>query len=133
MIIVGRPSLLKLVDELILPTIIIIATRYFGIFVAGLTFQISFGFSLRSDLLSAPFIDFGAEADLLTANLVSWALVSVVLVVIFGFVLFRNLHFHKDWIHPKETTYLHNKNLEFMIIPAEEAFHQGFSWCLLSL
>ena len=129
----GNLSFLKLLDETILPFVLLVGCRFLGLFLAALIFPVGFYFSVHSDLLSLPFIKFRAVNDLYLANSVSWGFVGLVLAISFGYVLFRIFNFNGDRIHPKEASRLYNRNLEFLIINSHEAFHQGIAWVLAGL
>jgi len=124
---------LKFLDELILPFVILSAARYLGVFATTYLREVQFSFGSQSDLVSLPFVHFSYFCDRLLANSISWVFVALVLAVFFGFILFRNLHFHADWVHPRVATHLHNKNLEFLIIESKEAFYQAVTWSCLTL
>jgi len=126
-------SFLKLLDETILPLLLLAGSRFLGVFLAALIFPVGFSFGNNPDLPSLPFIRFEGSGDLYLANSVSWGLVGLVLAISFGYVLFRILNFHGDRVHPKESSRLHNRNLEFLVIDSHEAFHQGISWVLAGL
>jgi len=124
---------LKFLDELILPFVILVAARYLGVFFATYLRAVQFSFGSQSDLVSVPFLHFSCLADRVFANLVSWFFVAVALAAFFGFILFRNLHFHQDWVHPRVAAHLHNQNLEFLIVQRKEAFYQALTWFCLTL
>jgi len=123
---------LKFLDELVLPLVILLAARYFGFFASIYLRPVQFSFGSRSDLVSAPFLNFDWPGHLVFSNSISWFFVACVLAVFFGFILFRNKYFHADWIHPRVVHRLHNKNLEFLITEQKEAFYQASSWCFLT-
>ena len=126
-------SFLKLLDEAILPFIILAGTRFLGVFLIALIFPVEFSFGGTSELVSLPLIKFGGSEDLYFANSFSWGLVGLILAGAFGYFLFRVLTFHGDFLHPKEATRIHRQNLEFLIIDSHEAFHQGIAWVLAAL
>ena len=121
-------SLAKLVDEIIFPFVLLVAARYFGVFVSTFILPIQFTFDLKLDFAPLPFLSFTSLNDLETANSVSWVFTGAVLAVIFGFVAFRTLHLHEDHLHPKEAARLHQKKIAPLIINSREAFHQALSW-----
>ncbi len=126
-------SLLKSLDEVLLPFILLFWARYLGIFITGLAAPIEFTFSWRIDYVSLPFIQFPRADDLIAANSISWILTGGILAVTFGFIAFRNLHLNEDWLHPKESRGLHHKNMDHFIINSCEAFHQGISWLAVAI
>jgi hypothetical protein len=131
--IVKKFSLLKSLDEVILPFVLLFWARYLGIFLAGLTNPIEFLIRFKIDYLSLPFIQFPQTSDYIIANSISWVLTSGVLAITFGFIAFRNLHLHEDWLHPKEARSLHSKKIEHFLTNAYEALHQNISWLVATL
>ena len=130
---VGRSSLVKTLDEFILPFVLLVAARYLGFFIAIFIAPIQFEFSLKSDLMSAPFVHFIKIDDLFLANSVSWLFTAAILGIVFGFVAFRSLHLNEDWLHPKETAAFHKKNMSHLLVSGEEATHQVIAWSLATL
>lgn len=126
-------SLLKSLDEVLLPFILFFWARYLGIFITGLIAPIEFTFSWKLTYVSLPFIQFSHAGDLITANSISWILTGGVLAVTFGFIAFRNLHLNEDWLHPKVSRNLHHKKMDHFIINSYEAFHQGISWLAVAM
>ena len=124
-------SLLKSVDELILPAVLLISARYLGLFLYALITPFQFTFSSNFDLASLPFIKYTGESTLRAANSFSWGLTAGVLALVFGFIAFRNLYLHEDWLHPKQATHLHKNKMDHLIVGSREAFHQGISWGLV--
>lgn len=126
-------SLLKSLDEVILPFILLFWARYLGVFITGLVAPIEFTFSREVSYVSLPFIQFSHTDDLLTANSISWILTGGVLAITFGFIAFRNLHLNEDWLHPRQAGYLHHKKMDHFIISSYESLHQGISWLAVAM
>lgn len=128
--IVRKISLIKIIDELVLPFFILLAARYLGIFIASFLLPVGFTVSFKASLISAPFIQFASETHLLLANSIAWIFTGIVLAVVFGYVAHRILHFHEDWLHPKQAATLHDRKLDHLIINSHEALHQGVAWAV---
>ncbi|MCH7541177.1 hypothetical protein IH981_00135 [Patescibacteria group bacterium] len=126
-------SLLKSLDKIILPLVLLIGARYLGFFLYGLMSSFQFTFSRNFDLASLPFIKYVGESDLLTANSFSWIFTAAVLAFSFGFIAFRNLYLHEDLLHPKQATHLHRSRMDHFIVSSHDAFHQGISWWVVAL
>ena len=126
-----KVSLLKSIDEVILPLVLLLGSRYFGVFLYALITPFQFTFSSTFDLASLPFIRCGGSSNLIAANSFSWGLTAAVLGLTFGFIAFRNLYLHEDWLHPKQATHLHKNRMDHLIVGSKEAFHQGISWGLV--
>ncbi len=120
---------MKLADKAILPIVVLLSARYLGLFLYG--FFPSSAFTFTQGNLVLPFIKLPSEATL-SANTFSWLVVAIVVAFYFGFLAFRNLHLNHDTVHPKQSSFLHNKNLEFLLVEAEEAVHQNTALLLLS-
>ena len=130
---VGRSSIVKTLDKLILPVVIFIGTRYVGIFLPVLFSRVEFQFAFDFNLISIPFIEFVNFNNLLFLNSLSWLLTAAVFGIVFSFIAFRSLHLNEDWLHPKEATKLHKRKLDHFLITAEEASHQVLAWSLVTL
>jgi len=120
-------------DELILPIVILVSTRYFGVFISQYWYSITFSFNEGTDIISLPYIHFAGPAGRFTANSASWLIVGIVISLYFGLTIFRSLHFHKDYFHPKHAWYVHGKNLEFLLIDKKDVLYQSAVWITLSL
>ena len=128
-----KVALLKSIDEVILPLVLLLGSRYFGVFLYALIAPFQFTVSSNFDLASLPFIKCGGSSNLIAANSFSWGLTAAVLGLTFGFIAFRNLYLHEDWLHPKQATYLHRNKMNHFIVNSREAFHQGISWGVVVL
>jgi hypothetical protein len=130
---VGKASLLKTIDKFILPFVLFVAARYFGVFVSTFISPIQFEFGLKSDLISIPFVRFIELHDLFVANSVSWLFTASVLGFVFSFIAFRSLHLNDSWLHPKEAARFHRAKMGHLIISGEDALHQVISWSVVTL
>ena len=126
-------SLLKSLDEVILPFILLFWARYLGVFITGLVAPIEFTFSREVSYVSLPFIQFSHTDEFLTANSISWILTGGVLAITFGFIAFRNLHLNEDLLHPRQARHLHHKRMDHFIISSYESLHQGISWLAVAM
>ena len=129
---VKKLSLLKSLDKIILPLVLLIGARYLGVFLYALINPFQFSFSRNFDLLSLPFVK-GGQEGLLGANSFSWIFTAAVLALAFGFIAFRNLYLHEDLLHPKQATHLHRSKMDHLIVNYQDAFHQGISWWVVAL
>jgi hypothetical protein len=128
----GKISFVKLADKFVLPLVLLIAARYLGVFIVGLWLPISFSMGAVSDIFSLPFLNFAGPTGLFLANSFSWALIAVLLGLYFGFVLYRSIHLHEDFLHPKQAWHIHNKKLESLTINSRESLHQIVVWLVIS-
>lgn len=126
-------ALVKTIDKFILPFILIVASRYIGIFISVFITSLNFELSLQTDLLSAPLIRFSNQSDLVTANSISWVFTALILGIVFSFLVFRSLHLNEDWLHPKEAAFFHKKNMRHFLVSGEQTYHQIVAWSLVTL
>ena len=129
----GRFSVLKAIDEFILPFVVFFTARYVGVFVAPFITSTSIELGPKIELTSLPFIDFSNQLDQYFSNSLSWAFTAAILGVFFGFTAFRILHLNESWLHPKEAASIHHKSLQPFVISGEEALHQIIAWSSVTL
>ncbi len=125
--------MVKTIDKIILPFILIVAARYIGIFISVFLTPLSFELSLQTDILSAPFVRLSTQDQLVTANSISWIFTALVLGTVFSFLAFRSLHLNHDWLHPKETALFHKKHMSHFLVSGEQTYHQVIAWSLVTL
>ncbi|OGY24103.1 MAG: hypothetical protein A2172_00990 [Candidatus Woykebacteria bacterium RBG_13_40_15] len=121
-------SAIKLADELILPLVIIVMTRYLSVFLAALLAPLNFSIGVSSSFHTLLFLSFSDKNQAVLANFISWMAVATVLAMYFGFVLFRGLHTASEQLHPKYAQDLHKRNLDFLVIDQNETRHQTIGW-----
>ena len=111
-------TLLKLIDEAILPAVIVVAGKILG--VALLNPKLGLPFTLNLETLP------GSGANLVNtySNLFSYGGVALGLSII----LIRSFFFHNTHISPQITIRLYRLNLTSIIETTYELFHQAAVW-----
>ena len=126
-----RISLLKFLDEAILPVFLVFGSKLLGIFVLSLLLGFSWRFSNQGGYLP-PFIGYYDFTQGVVANSLSSIVMLLVLAAGFTWVLFRDQHLREDKIHPKVSAYLHRAQMEGFIATNHEMSHQLLVWFSLS-
>jgi len=111
-------TLLKLIDEAILPAVLLVAAKIFG--VALLTMQRNLNFTLNLKTLPV------TEATLINSysNLFSYGIIALGVV----FILIKAYLFHSSHISPQIILKLSTWNFTEIITTTYELFHQSVVW-----
>lgn len=111
-------TLLKLIDEAILPAIALIAAKIIG--VALLSMQLGLDLTLNLKSIEEP------NASLVNtySNLFSYGAIALGL----SFILARAYFFHSSHISPQITLRLSSRNFTTIISTTYELFHQAVVW-----
>lgn len=121
-------SLIKLIDEAIIPAIALIVGKMLGLFLTISIFDLPF--TLRSGSIAKilPSVQFTNLTDYILAENYSnlLMLASVVLGTIF--VLIRAHYLHESHIHPALHAKLVSLNLESLVAPSYHLYHQAAIW-----
>ena len=116
--------ILKLLDESIIPAVLVFSTKIVGLILAARYFGIPL---LARDKV----LYFSHYNDLILANNVSNILVGVVILAGISVVLVRLYYFHDSHVHPFFLTKLLESDLEFAVSTSFELFHQIMVWLSL--
>lgn len=111
-------TLLKLIDEAILPAVVVVSSKILGIALCSIYLDIPFTLNLTT--LQEPYL---STANIYS-NLAAFSAVTLGLVVI----LIRSYIFHSSHISPQVTLRLHELNLTRLIETTYELFHQSVVW-----
>ncbi len=111
-------TLLKLIDEAILPAIIVIAGKILGIAILSIYLDVPFTLNLAT--AAEPY----ANTVNKYSNLFSYGAVTLGMI----FILIRSYLFHTTHISPKITLRLYELNLTALIETTYELFHQAVVW-----
>lgn len=126
-------SLLKLLDQAILPTVIVIGSKIGGIFLGSYFFNTTWEFSFQSHLpANLFFLNFSSLADLTKISNFSDMLVIVACGVGFTWVIFKTNFMNQDSVHPKFAARLHRGGKDFLLSSFRSLGHQLSVWYLLS-
>lgn len=111
-------TLLKLIDEAILPAVIVVAGKIIGVALLSSKFNFPFTLNLAHAV--------GENINLINtySNLFSYGGIALGL----GLILARSLFFHETHISPQITIRLYRLNLTGLIETTYELFHQAVVW-----
>jgi len=123
-------SLIKLIDEAIIPTLALIIAKMVSIYLISLVFNLSFEVKAQGFLNVLPAISFRNVADYTIAE--NYSNLAMLIVAALGtlFVLVRAHFFHASHIHPKLHARLVRLNLESLIAPSYHLYHQAAIWLI---
>lgn len=127
-----KVSALKLIDEAILPVVLVLASKITVAFLVSGLFGLVWNFNLSASSNSLFFLNFTSKPDLYLVNSFSDLIMILVTSAGFVWVLFRHKHFGEENIHPIAKSKLHKQNQEFLIVTFQETYHQAAVWLSLS-
>lgn len=121
-------SLIKLIDEAVLPAVLLIVTKITSVFLAVYFAKIPFEIKFSSFLVFLPSIKFTNLSDYLLVE--NFSNVSIFSVCTLGTILvFVRLHyFHESHISPKLHAKLAKFNFESFITTSYHLYHQAAIW-----
>lgn len=125
-------SALKLVDEAVIPVVLVIGAKICAIFLVTIVLNYPWTFGRVDDSLSLWFITFSNFNHLIVVSSISDFFAALVAGIGFAWIIYRSEDFGKENLHPKRASHLHRKGLEFLIINTYEAFHQASIWFIVS-
>lgn len=127
-----KVSLIKLLDEAILPVVVIVGAKIFGLFLANDLFNLNAIFNFQTFTLSTPLFSYSDQVSSRIASDFSTLIVYFVVALGFGWVVFRAHHFHLSHLHPTvaKKVFLHEK--DFLLVNSYEIYHQASIWLGLS-
>ncbi len=121
-------SITKLIDEAIIPAVALIVGKTMGLFIVSTIFKLSFVIEQDGIFKIMPTLRFTDPQSYIMAE--NYSNLAMLFVAAFGtiFVIVRAHFFHQSHIHP----YLHAKlvslNLESLIAPSYNLYHQAAIW-----
>lgn len=124
-----RIKFLKIIDESLLPAVIVISAKVFGLLLANFYLGNSFTLSLNSLSLTGYLPENYGETQFL--NSVSDGMMLLAIVIGFSWVLIKAHHFHESHIHPVLATRLSKKGWGHLISDSYEIYHQSLVWSSL--
>lgn len=125
-------TLVRLIDESILPALVLIVTKLAGVLVVARFFNLPFEIATRGKLLPLPSVVFLDRADYIKANAYSNLIMFTVVALGFVFVLVRAHHFHQTHIHPHLSAKLKRLGLSSLIGETADIYHQALIWLLFT-
>lgn len=121
-------SIIKLIDEAIIPVLILIVAKMVSLFAVSLAFSFPFEIKAQGFLNILPAVSFKNMADYIVAENYSNFVMLIVVSLGTFFVLIRAHFFHTSHIHPKLHARLVRLNLESLIAPSYHLYHQAAVW-----
>lgn len=123
-------SLIKLIDEAIIPAVALIVAKMVGTFGAIYFFDLLFTLKKAQILGILPSVQFHNFADYITAE--NYSNLAMFLVVGLGslLVLVKAHFFHESHISPTLHARLVSLNLERLIAPSYHLYHQAAIWLI---
>lgn len=123
-------SLIKLIDEAIIPATALIVGKMLGLFAASYFLNLPFTVKTGQVLQVLPQVQFANLTDYIVAE--NYANLAMFTTAAAGtiFVLVRAHFFHESHIHPKLHAKLVALNLESLIAPSYHLYHQAAIWLI---
>lgn len=119
-------SLLKLIDEAIIPALLVFGAKLVGLAVANYWHDLSWEIAEDASLLSL--VSYRSEEAFLQANTLSNAFVLGAILIGFLWVLIRAHAFHGSHISPRLSVSLVQKKLTGLVVHSWELYHQAVIW-----
>ena len=121
-------SLIKLIDEAIIPATALIVGKMIGLLAASYFFNLSFSIKNRGLLGLLPSVQFANLHDYILAE--NYSNLAMFLIASLGtiFVLIKAHFFHESHIHPTLHAKLLRLNLESLVAPSYNFYHQAAIW-----
>lgn len=119
-------SLLKLIDEAIIPALIVFGAKLIGLVAANYWYDLSWDMTSRQGFF--PLLSYRSTEAFLLANTFSNGLVLVVILIGFLWVLVRAHTFHGSHISPRLSVALVQKQLTGLVVHSWELYHQAVIW-----
>lgn len=121
-------SIVKLLDEAIIPAIALIVGKMMGLFLASVIFKLNFTVVQSGVFKVLPAVHFtDTSAYILAENYSNLAMLCVAALGSI-FVIIRAHFFHQSHIHPYLQAKLARFNLEILIAPSYSLYHQAAIW-----
>lgn len=123
-------SIIKLLDEALIPAVVLIIAKMFGIFASAYFLGINFTVKNADILWILPSVQFNSLNDFTKAdNLSNLAMFAAAATGTF-LVLIRAHFFHQTHIKPSLHAKLASLNLESLIAPSYHLYHQAVIWLI---
>lgn len=123
-------SLTKLVDEAIIPALLLIIAKLVGLFLASFLLNLKFEVENQSFLGIFPSIGYGdINAYILAEN---YSNLAMFIVAVLGtlYILIKAHFLHDSHVKPKLQLTLAKKNLEWLITSSYNLYHQALIWLI---
>ena len=119
-------SLLKLIDEAIIPALLVFGSKLVGLVVANYWYDLSWQAPSGHSLF--PLMRYGSPEAFNLANNFSNAVMLAVVFVGFVWVLIRAHTFHESHVSPRLSIKLVNLEMTGLVVNSWEIYHQAVVW-----
>lgn len=121
-------SLIKLIDEAIIPAVILIVVKMLSTFLSIYFLDLQFTIAKGQILFVLPTVHFQNITDFITAE--NYSNLAMFLAVTLGttFVLVKAHFFHESHISPRLHARLVSLNLDSLVTPSYHLYHQAAIW-----
>lgn len=121
-------SLSRLIDEAILPAVLLVGSKFVGVFLLAAISKSAFNFQLGKILFVLPSVSFNSFNAYVFSNSYSNLFTYAVLVAGGTFILLRAHFFHSTHITPTLHAKLEKLRLTSLISDTFVIYHQAFIW-----
>lgn len=126
----ANKSLIKLIDEAIVPAILLVVAKMIGLFLPSYFLNLEFTVEGNQFLHLLPSVHFTSTHSYLIAENFSNLAMFLAAAAGTAFVLVRAHYFHESHIHPNLHSRLISLNLESLVAPSYHLYHQATIWLI---
>jgi hypothetical protein len=119
-------SLLKLIDEAIIPALLVFGAKLLGLVLANVVFRLDWTPAPYASFL--PLMSYDSAASYFLANTLSNVIVLAVILAGFIWVLVRAHSFHSTHISPRLSVSLVSMQMTGLVADSWEIYHQAVIW-----
>jgi hypothetical protein len=123
-------SLIKLIDEAIIPAIALIVGKMVGLLASSYFLHLPFTIKNGEFLAVLPTVQFKNPQDYITAENYSNLAMFTVVAAGAAYILIRAHYFHQSHIHPRLHAKLTSLNLDWLVAPSYHLYHQATIWLI---
>lgn len=123
-----QKSLIKLIDEAVIPAVGLISAKTIGLFLIAYLLNLEFTVKANDFLGLLPSVQFADAHDYIKAENYSNAAMFAFAALGTLFVLVRAHFFHESHVHPRTQIKLAALSLEKLIAPSYHLYHQAMVW-----
>lgn len=121
-------TLVKLIDEAIIPAIVLVVAKILGVLLVSRIKNLVFEISFKSRFLPLPTLVFSSYQDYVTVNSYSNLIMLIVISLGLIWILLKANLFHNTHISPRLSAHLARLRLSHLIPTTFEAYHQALVW-----
>lgn len=122
-------TLIKIVDESILPSLLLVITKIGGLALSIIIFDLSYEIEKMNDGKIIPYLlTFKTTSELMTANSFSNTLMMIVPIIGFLISIYKINHFQDKRLTPQKIIKIADKDLLKLIESSESVYAKAFVW-----